>query len=185
MMATPSPTIMPRSTRFSLALALLVTLAACRDRNPEEKVPVTVSRRDTVTRPLGDGDVRIVDEGDAIELALVGDSISSGLSPHALEKARRETDTGTVNGTGFGASIERMVKGKVQDALSIRVSTPLSSVKDVRYENGALKFDWNGKAPSYGSMQTNGRPLLESFRPDDARRFAEAVRARKRSAGSY
>jgi hypothetical protein len=31
----------------------------------------------------------------------------------------------------------------------------------------------------------NDRPLLQSFRPDDARRFVDAVRARKRGGENY
>jgi hypothetical protein len=132
--------------------------------------------------PLGPGDVRIVTADSGIDLALIGDSISTGLSPYALDKVRRDTDTAKVTGTGFGASIEKMVKGAVAGAIGTRVAFPLSAVKDVRYEGGRLQFEWAGTPVNlFEHSKVNGRPVLESFPPDDARRFVEAVRARKRA----
>ena len=55
--------------------------------------------------PLRAGDVRIVSTDGGIDLALIGDSISSGLSPATLAKVAQETDTAGVKQSGFGASI--------------------------------------------------------------------------------
>jgi hypothetical protein len=167
-------------------LAIATTLSGCgrhRDEDaPRQETPISVQRR-SASMPadsLREGDVRIVTEDNGIDLALIGDTISSGLSPVALAKVRRETDTSQVSGSGFGASIEKMVKGTVSSAIATRVSFPLSSVKDVRYDGGALRFDWVGDPPKvFSSTKVNGKPILESFRPDDAQRFVEAVRARK------
>ena len=168
---------------------VLVTVAAClavacgrRDKEPEETVPVRVARNAGTggVTELGAGDVRIVNTDSAFDLALIGDTISGGLAAKALAKARQETDTAAVTGTGFGADIEKMVKGTVQSALSTRVAFPLSAVRDVRYEGGRIVFDWNGKQRSFGHARTNGRDIMETFTEADARRFVEAVRARKR-----
>jgi len=83
---------------------------------------------------LAAGDVRIVTTNGGIDLALIGDSISSGLSPEALRKVREETDTAKVHGTGFGADIEKMVKGTVQGAVGKRMAFPLSEVRAARYD---------------------------------------------------
>jgi hypothetical protein len=129
---------------------------------------------------LAAGDVRIVTTDSSIDLALIGDSISSGLSPQALAKVRRETDTAAVSGSGFGAQMEKMVKGTVQSAVGTRVSIPLSAVREVRYDGTTLVFEWSGTPPKlFVDAKVNGKPLLASFAPADAQRFADAVNARK------
>lgn len=130
------------------------------------------------------GDVRIVSTGAEVDLALVGDTISSGLSQQALARARPEIDSSRVSGTGLGASIEKMVKGTVQSALGTRVAFPISALNDVRYESGRIVFDWKERpAIVFAKTSINGKPFLESFRPEDAQRFVSAVRARKRARG--
>lgn len=177
-----------RRASLLAALASLALVAACSrhqdDATPESRAPVVTSVRSVAVppTPLGPGDVRIVTVDSGIDLALLGDSISAGLSPYALGKVRRETDTATVTGTGFGASIEKMVKGAVAGAIGTRVAFPLTAVKDVRYDAGRLQFEWAGKPTNlFENTKVNGRPVLESFAPDDARGFVAAVRARKGS----
>ncbi|CAN5290493.1 hypothetical protein BH09GEM1_BH09GEM1_02930 [soil metagenome] len=175
-----------RPSIAGLLLVSLIATTACRHRDEESKVPVHMSRPiDTSTaRPLGAGDVRITSTDDGVDLAMIGDTISGGLSSLALAKVRRETDTNAVAGTGFGASIEKMVKGSVQSALRTRISVPLGSVKDVHYDGQRLVFEWNGKAPTnFGDAKVNNKDVMASFSPGDAQRFVDAVRARKAANG--
>lgn len=177
------------------ASGVVLLLTACSDSSDTDarvdtaRTPVSMSRGE-VRAPAEDaqvpGDVRIVTVGDGFDLALIGDSISSGLSRTTLAMMRRETDSAAVSGSGFGANLEKMVKGTVQQAVATRVSIPLSAVRDVRYEQGALIFDWNGKPPAlFVQTKINGKPFLESFAPDDARRFVDAVRLRKGRRGDF
>jgi len=184
-----------RLSPFALAIGGLLLAGACsrgsdddargaasRDEKPDARV--TMTRSASTDRPLGAGDVRIVTTDNGVDLALIGDSISSGLSQSALAKAREQTDTAKVTSGGFAGDIEKMVKGSVQSAIGTRVSFPLSAVRDVRYDNGRIVFDWNGKSPGiFDHTKMNGKPLLESFAPADAQRFVDAVRARKRATG--
>jgi hypothetical protein len=150
-------------------------------------VPVTIGRNagtGSGTLKLGPGDVRIANMDSTLDLALIGDSISSGLAEKAVAAAREKTDTAAVKGSGFGADIERMVKRTVQSALSTRVAYPLSAVRDVRYDGQRIVFEWNGKQQSFGKVNVNGKDMMETFSPADARRFVEAVRARKGSAAA-
>lgn len=134
--------------------------------------------------PLAAGDIRITSMDGGVDLALIGDSISGGLSTTALAKVRRETDTNAVSGNDLGASIEKIVKGTVQSALGTRVTFPLSAVREVRYDGKRLVFDWAGKAqPGFGHVNVDNKDVLESFNPDDAQRFVIAVRARQRERG--
>jgi hypothetical protein len=129
---------------------------------------------------LADGDVRIVTTNGGIDLALIGDSITTGLSPQTLRTVRAETDTASVSGSGFGAQMERMVKGTVQGAVGTRISFPISDVREVRYDGEKLVFEWVGKPRTlFDKTRIDGKPLLASFAPEDARRFADAVNARK------
>ena len=134
--------------------------------------------------PLVAGEVRIVTSDTGVDLALVHDSISGGLAPKTLAQVRHSLDTATVPTSGLGASIGSMVKGAVSKVVGTRVSVPLSKVKDVRYENGKLVFEWNGAPVTmFENTKVNGKPVLESFRVEDAKRFADAVMARKRALG--
>ncbi len=160
------------------------------DRSAEEAVATdTASSARAPTDMPGDvaasdslaaGDARIVTTNGGIDLALIGDSISTGLSPQALNTVRAETDTASVSGTGFGAELEKMVKGTVQGAVGKRVGFPISEVREVRYDGEKLVFEWTDKPRTLlDNTKINGKPLLASFAPEDARRFADAVNARK------
>ena len=174
--------------RLSFLLACLVVVAAsCRNHDSDEaKVPMRLSRpADSVGKvPLQEGDIRITSVDGGVDLALIGDSISGGLSQQTLSKVRHDTDTSAVSGSGFGASIEKMVKGTVQSALGTRVVLALSDVKDVRYDGKRLVFDWNGTPQSgFSHVRMDNKDVLESFSSEDAQRFVVAVRARKRVLG--
>ena len=173
--------------RFALLLVCLVVAASCRNHDTDEaKVPMRLSRPadSTNNAPLREGDIRITSVDGGVDLALIGDSISGGLSQQTLSKVRHDTDTSAVSGSGFGASIEKMVKGTVQSALGTRVVIALADVKDVRYDGMRLVFDWNGKPHSgFSHVRMDNKDVLESFSSEDAQRFVIAVRTRKRALG--
>jgi hypothetical protein len=167
--------LQPSAMRQSaVVLAAVLLLASCSRHRDEDR-----------TSSAGTGasatDVRIQTTRGELDLALVGDTISAGLAPAALAKARQATDTAHVNATGLGGSIERLVKSSVQQAVGTRVAFPVSVVKDVRYENGRIEFEWHER-PTRLLEQTkiDDKPFLESFRPEDAERFVAAVRAKIR-----
>jgi hypothetical protein len=160
----------------AIVLAAVLSLASC-SRHQDDDRPSNASPATSA------GDVTIQTATGELDLALVGDTISAGLAPRALAKAHRATDTAQVSATGLGGSIERLVKRSVQQAVSTRVAFPVSAVKDVRYENGRIEFEWHER-PTRLLEQTkvDDKPFLESFRPEDAERFVAAVRARIRPA---
>jgi hypothetical protein len=150
-----------------------------RDEAPDGGVTISKSSVPVDDDSLKAGDVRIVTTNGGVDLALIGDSISTGLSPAALRKVREETDTSKVSGTGFSASIEKMVKDKVQGAIGTRVSFPVSAVREARYDGQKIVFEWNGEPRKlFDNTKIDGKPLLASFSPEDARRFVDAVNAR-------
>lgn len=170
-----------RSSQFILAIALGVAACGHKDSDDRPEVAVKLSRSaDTAHQVLQQGDIRIESVDRGVDLALIGDTISGGLSEKTLAKVKHDTDTNNVKGTGMGAEIERMVKGTVQSALTTRISFPLSAVRDVRYDGQKIVFEWNGKPPkTFGNVKVDKKNVLESFSAEDAQRFVAAVNARK------
>ncbi|HEY2379143.1 MAG TPA: hypothetical protein VGH98_24390 [Gemmatimonadaceae bacterium] len=172
---------MRRSTSVWIGVAVLAAMACGRHDadGGSAQVQGNIAHRDSAVT-LGPGDVRIVNEDSSVEMAVVGQQIIVRLSEKTMNKVRQETDT-THTDSGFGGSIERMVKRTVQSALGQQMTYPLSDVRDAKYEDGAIVLDVNGnKQPRLlSNTKFNGRKLLESFRPDDARRFVAAVNKKK------
>ena len=170
--------------RLAAAVLLVLSLVACSrsDRSEHDDAASSSPSPDPqLTTGVAAGDIRIVESGGAFDLALIGDTISAGIAPSPLATARSVTDTEEVPEGGLVSSVERMVKGTVQGALAKRVAFPLSAIRDARYQSGRIVFDWTGQPVQLlEHTMVNGKPLLERFRGADARRFVEAVRARKR-----
>jgi hypothetical protein len=168
-----------------LSCILVVTVACSRREQQDDSAGARTFAHATqaaVPERMRGGDVRIVDVDSTVDLALVGDTITAGLSANTVAKVRRETDTSTVTGEGVGASIERMVKGTVGQAIGTRVAFPVATVKEIHYESGRLLFDWNGKPLRlFGTATVNGKPI--TWRAEDAQRFIDAVHARQAAAG--
>lgn len=182
---------MRRSAPVVLAAALVALLACGRKDNPNPDPGINpdvnpgaanqgaATRRDSALT-LGPGDVKITNEDSSVDMAVVGQKIVVRLSDKTMDKVRRETDTSAVKDSGFGGSIERFVKKTVQSTLGQQFEYPMSDVRDARYENGAIILDVNGREPRLlANTKVGGKKLLESFRPDDARRFVAAVNAKK------
>lgn len=181
---------MTRIRGTSLAAAVLVLAGCGRHDNSTPEINAganpqgtpqgaTVARSDSAL-VLGPGDIEITNADSSVDMALVGQKIVVKLSDKTMTKVHQETDTTGVQGSGLSASIEKMVKRTVASALGQQMEYPLSEVKDARYENGAIVIDVNGKEPRLlANTQVGGKKLMESFRPDDAKRFVAAVNARK------
>lgn len=163
-----------------MVIATLMLIAAgCgrRDRR-SERTDANVARRDSVLT-LGPGDVQITNADSSVDMAVVGQQIVVRLSDKTMAKVREGTDTSRAD-SGFGGSIEKMVKRTVASALGQQYTYPLADVRDARYENGRIVLDVNGREPRMlANTQVGGKKVMESFRPDDAQRFVAAVNAKK------
>jgi hypothetical protein len=74
-----------------------------------------------------------------------------------------------------------MVKGTVQGAIGTRVSFPVAAVREARYDGEKIVFEWAGEPRKiFDNTKIDGKPLLASFAPEDARRFVDAVNARRK-----
>ena len=168
-----------------VALAAPLLFGACSHHDADDadgKVQVAGAKftaRDS-NRVLGPGDVQIASTDSAVELAIVGDTVIGGLGAKVLNKVRSATDTGAVKGDGFGANIEKMVKQNVADALGHQMLVPVSSIRDVTYQDGTLHFTSSSGSNMhvFESSRNNGRDHT-TFSEADAKRFIAAFNARK------
>lgn len=171
-----------RLTRPAVAL-LLVALAftGCR-RHDRDVVRASTTRPDS----LGPGDLRIYNEDSTVDMVLVGDHVSAGLSDRVVADVRRKTESASTTDSGLGGAIASIVNRTVSSAIGTRVEIPLSQVKDVRYDHGALMFDWKDgrKRELFTNTRANGERTDKAFSEADAQRFIDAVRARKRELGN-
>lgn len=142
----------------------------------------SLPKRDT-TRQLGPDDIRIASTDSAIEIALIGDSLVGGFGARTRDKIKEATDTSKVRGTGFGASIEKMVKSTVAGALDREVQLPLSEISDVKYEDGLLVFyDKSGKRTHFFEHDGDkdaSHSKSSRFSEADAASFISAFKAKK------
>lgn len=185
----------PRLTsRFVAAFAAALLLSAChRDDNngvarhddrgwgdAPDSAEVAQAAASAPETPLGPGDVRIFTTDSSVEMALLGDRVSTRLGPKVLA----EVDKGMAKDSsekqsGLGAMIAGAVKSGVRSAISRDYGFPLTAIRDARYENGAIVFDWVDKPTiNPDNANVNGRKLTHAFAPADAQRFVDAVRAR-------
>jgi hypothetical protein len=171
---------MTRVHPMVIATVLLIA-AGCGGRDYADagrRTDANVGHRDSLLT-LGPGDVKITNADSSVDMAVVGQQIVVRLSDKTMAKVREGTDTAKAD-SGFGGSIEKMVKRTVASALGQQYTYPLTDVRDARYENGRIVLDVNGREPRMlANTQVGGKKVMESFRPDDAQRFVAAVNAKK------
>lgn len=134
---------------------------------------------------LAPGDVQIFSRDSSVNLILKDDNVLAGLSPRTVAKIRAELESSarTDDTTGLGGSIAQFVKKTVADKIGTHVVHPITEIRDIRYEDGEIVIEdaRGNKTRLFSSVKVNKQPLSKSFLPEDAQRFVEAVRARKRA----
>jgi len=168
---------------FRIGLVLLAIFFVSRYfvRKSPGRSHVRVRTEATAVDSLAPGDIRIYNADSSVDLVLKGNEILAGLSPVMVAKIKNQLDTSASHDTsGIGASISQIVKKSVAGAIGTHASFPLSDIRDIRYEGQQIVFDWKdgGHHQIFGSTKVNGDRVSNSFRPEDADRFIEAVHAR-------
>lgn len=171
--------------RIALALVPLLVLAsvtACR-RHDDPKFSVRGASAPAAT--LGPGDVRIFNADSSVDLVLVGDTISAGLSDRAVAKVRQEASDPADADSGIAGAIASIVKKTVANTIGTRIQFPLETVRDVRYEDGGFTIEGTDGRPRrlFSNDKKSAVQTDQPFRSADAERFIAAVRARKRALG--
>ncbi len=135
---------------------------------------------------LGAGDYRLYNVDSAVDVTLVGDRILAGLSPKTVAEVRGKIESSAQEDTGgMGGAIASMVKKTVADRIGTHAAFSLADIRDIRFVDGRLVFDWRGDANGdvFGEhVRVNGKDS-NRFRQDEAERFIAAFHARKAQLG--
>ena len=182
------PSLAPARLALLLAVPVAAGLAACGERSEERAPAADTTAAAQVAAPSAEPSrqeaglgTAITTTNGAVTMALAEDRIVVRLSDSLVGQVRSKFDSGAARDTGsFGGMIARMAKSAVSEALGTPVSYPLDEIEDATYDGEAIRFRFkDGSKRVIESTKVDDRPLLESFAPDDARRFVEAVRAAK------
>lgn len=125
-------------------------------------------------------------------MGLRHDSILVGFSDSLRKSVKADVDSSMKKEatSDENSAIGRVVKNAVQATVKSTLTEvfdrehgfPLSDVKDVKYDDGRIVFDYRHK-PTIGpeNVKDGNKTMLEQFHPADAARFVGAVRARLKS----
>lgn len=131
---------------------------------------------------LGPGDMRLYNADSSVDIVLQGDKIFAGLSPKTVAKIKNGLDESRSGDTsGFGGMISQIVKSSVAGAIGTHAVFPLSEIQDIRYDGGKIHVKWTdgGDRELFNGTSVNHQKVSDSFNDADAKRFVDAVRARK------
>lgn len=175
--------------RFALALCCVSALAACSfERKQESSSPATAEGASAATpsdpsrkvEAEPTADIAIETRDGNVVLALGEDEVFMRLSDKALAEASKELKTRDTDpkDTKVGAMIEDMVKKGIEKAINSRIVYQLHEIRDVRYEDGEIRFEYRDKhVMSFETFKgEDDENVMSRFRPDDARRFVSAVK---------
>ena len=168
-----------------LAIAVVASWFSGRRGPSKTKHRMSVQTDVPATDSLRAGDLRIFNADSSVDVILSGDRILAGLSPKTVGKIRSELDTAASNDSGLGGSIASLVKKTVAGAIETHMVYRVSDIRDVRYDDGRIVLEWMDGTDHnlFGDVKVNGNRQGNTFRAEDAERFIEAFRERKKSLG--
>ena len=126
---------------------------------------------------LGPKDVRIVSTDGVLVLSLIGDTVRMQLSDSLRNSVGAEITKDVDSSgdkSGIGNLIAKTVSTAVTGAMGFVVRVPATDVKNLRFEDGHIRFDVknsDSKVKINGDANKNAK-----FTEADARRFIEAVK---------
>lgn len=135
---------------------------------------------------LAPGDMRIYNQDSSVNLVLRGAEVLAGLSPEMRQRITQEVTQSTSDDTtGFGAAVANVVRSTVASAIATNAVYPVRDIREIEYRDGQIVIIRNSgrKIELLGNVKTDGEEISRTFAREDALRFVEAVRARKRALG--
>jgi hypothetical protein len=173
-----------RFIRLGLVILAIVVVASWIGRRTPKPEHMRVETDVPVSDSLRPGDLQIFNTDSTVDVILSGNRILAGLSPKTVNKVKQELDTSAAKDSGLGGSIASLVKKTVAGAIGTHMAYQLADIRDIRYHEGRLVFEWKngGNHDLFGKTKVNGRDG-NTFRTEDAERFIEAFRARKKALG--
>ena len=173
-----------RFVKLGLVVLTIVVIAQWAARRAPHPSQIRVEQQAPAAAALGPGDAQIFTRDSAVNLILQGDRLLAGLSPMTVAKIRAEIEKAGANDdtTALGGSIAKFVKKTVADNIGTHVVYPLAEIRDIAYEGDEIVlYDLKGERKRIlGSVKVDKSEVSKSFPRDDALRFVELVRARKK-----
>ncbi len=115
----------------------------------------------------------VVAFSDSMRLAIQREMKSS-----MKEDAESDADEKSAIGQMIKGVVKSTVTGAMREVFEKSRGFPVSSLRDVSYESGAIEFQFGHKPTwNFEHINSDDEPLLEQFHPADAARFVGAVRA--------
>jgi hypothetical protein len=160
-----------------MVLPLLAAAVGCFG-GESKSAPVAMSKAPADGKRPAD-DIAIVTTDGAMTMAVRADSIRMRFSDSSRKEINKDLDTSKVQGNGFGASIEKMVKEKVQTGFAMEVTTPVSELEDARYEDGGIVLVYRDKSKKspFSGTSVNNKPLLKSFSQQDSEKMVAYLKS--------
>lgn len=181
-MTVSSRRVVAGLVRFGLVLLAIVFVSGYFIRKmPTRRHTMRVETEVPPPEALAPGDLRIYNRDSTVDLILAGNNILAGLSPKTIARVKNAVNEKTAGETtGFGGSIAQIVKSSVASAIGTHASFPVSEIRDIRYENNTIVFDWkNGdKHELFGHTTVDKEKVSHTFPQEDAERFIAAVKDR-------
>lgn len=171
--------------RAGLVVIAIVVVAAWFWRRTPRAPDIRIQSEAPTVESLGAGDMQIYNRDSSVNLILKGDNVLAGLSPKTVAKIRAElaASTSDVDTTGLGGSIAQFVTKTVADKIGTHVVYPIAEIRDIRVDGEEIVIVRNNGSETrlFGNVKVDKQPVSKAFRPEEAHRFVEAVRARKRN----
>ncbi len=170
--------------RFALVIVAIVFISGYFFHKRPARSRHTTMRVQTEVPPpgaLAPGDMRIYNRDSSVDLILAGNNVLAGLSPKTIAKVKDAVNAKTAGETtGFGGSIAQIVKTSVASAIGTHASYPVSEIRDIRYDDNTIVFEWkNGdEHEMFSNTKVDGEKVSRTFSQEDAERFIAAVKDR-------
>ena len=158
---------------ISLPLALAVAAAGCEKHGSLERNDTpSAERNDQLAITTRDGNVVLA----LTEANTVAMRLSDSLRQYVDSEVARDFAKDSAD-SRFGRWIRSKTADLVSKGLAFELSIPVSEIEDARYEDGELRFEYRSdRKLKFDSFKKDRRSPLSDFHPEDAERFAEAVR---------
>lgn len=110
------------------------------------------------------------------------DSMRNAIQSEMKKSMKEDSAADGDEKSAFGEIIKGVVKstvtGAMREVFEKSRGFPVSDLRDVSYDDGAIHFSFDHKPTwNFENFNTDNERLLEQFRPADAARFVGAVRA--------
>jgi hypothetical protein len=156
------------------APALAPSPAAAQNAGVRASAADSVSRV-VPRRALEDADFAIVSRDGSNALLQTGGVIVLQLTDRGLARLDEEIPPPEAEQSTWGRLVGGIVRGALRVLLDNAIEYEIADLREVRHENGALRFVNRQGKPVFHQVNVNGQEFMESFSPEDAEAFARHV----------